>query len=508
MGENKLIRNSAVGIVQFVLTAVLTLLSVPVFINQLGLEQYGIFAIVSVIGNLNLLTNFGLNGALLVYVAKQGKCRQSDHDIIATQAVMVAIMVVFVSILLIFKASILENLFSIPTHYSSDSEKLFICLVLANAILLLGQTYTAVIDAQQKIHLTNIAQFTYSLIYWLGMITAVSLGGGLISIGIIALSAAAIWFVLVFVLFHLSWGKLNFQGIQSQFKKAIRKQLTYGGKIYLSGLAGFMFEPLSKILLSNFIGLNAVGLFEIGIKIKGQISGVLSKAFYPFLPFIANSPDNDLLKRKVFDFSKKIQLVVLPATILMAFVLTILAKLWLGEPRYEQAAVFAITLTTSMLLFSPPIMPVYQYFAAKNRADKNVWIQFSSVVVNAVVFLALYKTVGLYTILVSNTIAFLASYLLGNYYQYKYLGVNQKSEFPYYSKLLLYFLIISLACWLVRYYIPVSLFDLLIYPLIVGSSFILFVRTQKLISKTDLEVYFGTIPFLKKRLSRILIAEC
>lgn len=504
MGKNKLIKNATAGILQFVLTALLTLLSVPVFIHKLGLEQYGIFAIISVIGNLNLLTNFGLNGALMVYVAKQGKGRESDHDIIATQTVMFAIMAVFVSIILIFKGSIISDLFSIPAPYAVDSEKLLIYLAIANALLLLGQTYTAVIDAQQKIHLTNISQFIYSLIYWLGMIAAVSLGGGLVSIGMIAMGAAAIWFVLVFVLFRLSWGKVSFQGLKSQLKKSVRKQLSYGGKIYLSGMVGFMFEPLSKILLSNFIGLNAVGLFEIGIKIKGQINGVLSKAFYPFLPFIANSPDNDQLKSKVFDLAKKIQLMVLPVSLIIAFVLTILTKLWLGPKNYEQTSVFAITLTITMLLFSPPILPIYQYFAAKNKAEKNIWIQFSSVMVNAIVFFSFYKILGLYTILVSNTFAFIASYSLGYYYQYKYLGVHPPGEWSYYSKLIIYFTTLLLACALIRYFMPVSLLDLIIYPVMVGLSFILFVRSQQLISKNDLELYFGTIPFLKKQLTLLL----
>jgi O-antigen/teichoic acid export membrane protein len=189
MSKNTLVINSAIGILQFILTAILTLLSVPVFINKLGLELYGIFALVSVIGNLNLLSNFGLNSALLVYVAKQGKCRESDHDILATQIIMLAIMTLFITATVILKENIVLNLFSIPTKYSSDSGKLLIYLVFANALLLLGQTYTAVIDAQQKIHLTNICQFIYSLVYWGGMIAVVSLGGSLVTIGIIAFSA-------------------------------------------------------------------------------------------------------------------------------------------------------------------------------------------------------------------------------------------------------------------------------------------------------------------------------
>src|SRR5665647_1555287 len=117
MTNKLLVKNSFIGIIQFILTAVLTLISVPIFIHKLGMELYGIFAIVSVIGNLNLLTNFGLNGALLVYVAKQGKCRESDHDIVVTQIIMVLLTVIFTLLAVIFSDLIIKDVFKIPSQY-------------------------------------------------------------------------------------------------------------------------------------------------------------------------------------------------------------------------------------------------------------------------------------------------------------------------------------------------------------------------------------------------------
>ncbi len=105
MSKKTLIKNSAIGSIQFVLTAILTLVSVPIFIHKLGLELYGVFAIVSVIGNLNLLTNFGLNSSLLVYIANQGKSRESDYDIAVTQIIIIGVTALFTVIIIIFKGS-------------------------------------------------------------------------------------------------------------------------------------------------------------------------------------------------------------------------------------------------------------------------------------------------------------------------------------------------------------------------------------------------------------------
>ena len=199
MAGKLLIKNSLVGIIQFVLTAILTLISVPVFIHQLGMELYGIFAIISVIGNLNLLANFGLNGALLVYIAKQGKCRESDHDIIVTQIIMIILTLVFAMLAIIFCDFIIQKMFSIPARFVPEAKNLLIYLVFANSLLLLGQTYSAILDAKQKIYISNICQFIYSLIYWGGMIIAVSMGGQLTMIGMIALLSAIVWFLLVMI---------------------------------------------------------------------------------------------------------------------------------------------------------------------------------------------------------------------------------------------------------------------------------------------------------------------
>jgi hypothetical protein len=117
---------------------------------------------------------------------------------------------------------------------------------------------SAIIDANQKIYISNICQFIYSMIYWGGMIIAVSAGGQLTLIGIIALSSAIMWFSLVMMFSRHIWGKLEINGFRKNFIKTAKKQLTYGSKIYLSGLAGYLFEPLSKILLSNFIGVTVV----------------------------------------------------------------------------------------------------------------------------------------------------------------------------------------------------------------------------------------------------------
>lgn len=181
--KKRLINNSISGLVQLIISAILTFLCIPIFISKLGTEQYGVFALVSVIGNLNLFTNLGLNSSLTKFLAEQGQCIDSNKDITTTLLISIFIIIPISFLAYIFRFNLLTTLLDIPIIYYPEAEKLFCWLLIANSILLIGQTFTAILNALQRIYLTNIIQLVYSIIYWLGIIIVVSIGGHIDSVG-------------------------------------------------------------------------------------------------------------------------------------------------------------------------------------------------------------------------------------------------------------------------------------------------------------------------------------
>ena len=107
-----LIKNSLFGIIQFIAVAILTFLCVPIFINRLGVDAYGVFALITILGNLNFFSSFGLNSALLVFLSKQGKTEESQRDIVVVLFSTIAIAFLLCSMLYTFKTPIIENIFA------------------------------------------------------------------------------------------------------------------------------------------------------------------------------------------------------------------------------------------------------------------------------------------------------------------------------------------------------------------------------------------------------------
>ena len=151
-----LIKNSLFGVLQFIAVAILTFLCVPIFINRLGIDAYGVFALITILGNLNFFSSFGLNSALLVFLSKQGKTEESQRDIVVVLFSTIVIAFLICSMLYILKTPIIENIFAVPAEYIQSSSKLYDYLLAANFLLIVGQVAVSIIDAMQKIYISNI----------------------------------------------------------------------------------------------------------------------------------------------------------------------------------------------------------------------------------------------------------------------------------------------------------------------------------------------------------------
>ena len=502
-----LIKNSLFGVLQFVAVAVLTFVCVPIFINRLGEDAYGVFALVTILGNLNFFSSFGLNSALLVFLSKQGKTEESQRDIVVVLFSTIIISLLLCSLLYIFKTPIIETIFAIPQEYIASSAKLYDYLLLANLLLIIGQVGVSIVDALQKIYISNIIQFVYNIIYWLGLIVVVALGGGLDLIGLPLLFAAIVWFALIFWKARTLWGSFKLtQPLRPHFKRVIKKQFMYGAKIFTAGFCGFFLEPLSKILLSNFCGINLVAYYDIALRIKQQITGFFQKAAYPLFPYISEQPKTQKLNEMIADMSKKITLIVTFLSLLITFTFPILVKLWLGEDYTQTTLIYILAICVSYILFSPPILPIYYYLQSKNMADKTIYMHLGGVISNILVFFALYRVTGVYAIVISNISSVLFGYLLGVFYMKRYNDFKIGEVLKYYATIILWIIIAGGVCYLLKVYIvPQSLFDILLYPLMIIVTFIIFTKLGMLLNRKDLDRYLGTVPKVGDLASKILL---
>lgn len=491
MNKKQFYTNSVSGIIQLLFTALLTFICIPIFISKLGVVNYGIFAIISLIGNLTVFANLGFSTMLTKYLSEQGKCDESDFDILVTIVLMLIVISIPSFLIIYFNQFFLIKLFKIPIQSLAPSKTLYICLVFANIFLFLGQVSIAIIAALQKIYINNLLQFINAAIYWISIIIVVSLGYGLGEIGYLILASAIIWFVLSFVIAFKNWGKLNYFGVIDNFKRIVKKQLVFGSKIYVAGIVIFLFEPMTKLLISSFIGIKEVGYFDIAIKVKNQLQGVIARLFDPFFPFISQLKDMGKIKFAVIDIAQKYFLIAIPFTASLIFIVKPLLTLWLGNSNNPDIIFGCILIPVSYLLFSSSILPVYFFLISKGLAGKTIILHMSNAVVNASIIFLLYKKLGYTSVVLGISGGIFSSFLFGIYYQKKYLGIMLFESFNQLQDFLLSFIIIITFNGVYCY------FESNIYLQVIGIvtiTIILTIFTYRwlaLVNIKDIKMYLG-----------------
>ena len=504
MDKKRFYKNSVSGVIQLIITALLTFICIPLFLNKLGAEAYGIFSVVAVIGSLNVFANLGLNYALIKFLAEQGRGMESDYDIFVNLLIQLLIIVPLSFIAYQLKNTILLQLFNIPMKFYAQANTLYVCLLASNFLIFLGQTFTAILSAIQKIYLVNFIQMIYSFLYW-GLIILVLLqGNGLSQVGYMILLAAIIWFFIILVVSIYQWGKMDIIGIRNNIKRVFIKQIEYGLKMYVSGIFSFLYEPITKILISHFIGLKEVGYLDLGFKVRNQVYGLLTRVLDPFFPFFSQEKNIEKLKYFINDVEQKFMLVVLPIIATIIICSESFLHLWL--PIVNNEILYAvIMLTCAHLLFSLTVAPNFIYLASKNLAEKTIYIQATNVGVNFIVFFLTYKYLGFFGMILSLSAAILCSFLLGLYYQFKYQGTCIFKNFKHFLKYFILFGILLITGTVSSYFISNNWMRISVIPVIIFMVAISAIKYLKFFNNEDIYRYINSNSKLGSFMVSILV---
>lgn len=496
-----LVKNSVFGLVQAVINLLLVFFAIPVFIRMLGSETYGVFALVMVVGNLNTFTNLGLTSALVKFIAEQGKSEESNIDILVNLILMIAALLPLTLIFAYFDKFILIDFLKIPLKVFNDAKWLYFWLLWANFLLLVGQVFKSILDALQKVYITSVQQLIYNLLYWGLILAALLLGFNLPVIGLAIFISAFVWFIITIISTIKEWGIVTFYGFHKKFKKAAKKQLNYGLKIYAGGLIGFLYEPLSKILISNFIGIAEVGFYDIALKLRSQLWGFIANIFYPLFPFLSEQKDNMIVRKYVHDLEQKTFFIVVPIIAIVILLMNPFIEAWLGE-NVDIISITAMLIISFHLVGSTTI-PNYQFLMAKNLAQKTIILQLSNVVFNAIFFLASVYFIGYYALILGNIAAILCSFILSLYYQKKYLDSLIFDSISQVIKLINSFIIIVLIGLFIKVLLNGhNILILIVVPLVLAPITLLLYKMFGLIKVDDIYRYFGK----SNKVSKILVS--
>jgi O-antigen/teichoic acid export membrane protein len=283
MYQHQIIRNAVLSITQIVISAIILFILYRYLLDELGAAQLGIWSLVFATVSASRISELGLSGSVLKFVAQYLAQNEITRVTAVIQTAMISI-IVFMSLVLFMVYPITKWILG----YAISPEELTVALpLLPYALFSLWLTsLTGVIQSAlegcQRFDLRAYVQIGTQGLY---LILAIGL---IPAYGLYGLAYAQI--LQVFLLLIINWFFLRYLLPELPFipwhwsRLIFREIFSYGFYFQVISISQIIYDPVTKILISRFGGLELTGYYEIANRLIQQLRAILLSANRVLIP--------------------------------------------------------------------------------------------------------------------------------------------------------------------------------------------------------------------------------
>jgi len=391
----------------FVIYMVVSFFLTPFMVHHLGNTGYGIWILVgSLTGYLGIL-DLGLRPAVVKYVARY---RALGDDEMVNRVVN-TILVIFSSIagLVVIGSLILSyfspEAFKVPPEYNGQLRVIIIIVGLNVAASFPFGVFGAMLNALQRFDLNNVIQITVFLVRTVFLVLFLKLGGGLITLGVIVLSASLTEFAL-----KTRWClKIN-PTLEINRHLASRETFRiiagFSAYTFIMSIAVRISFQTDAIVIGAMVSAEAITFFSIGSSMIDYLSTLISHMSVTVTPLASGldaTGDDARMRKLLFIGTRYCLLVILPVGCAYLILGETFISLWMG-PQYgpSSAKVLAILMWSYFGYLSQFVAG--SVFYGLGKVKKLAYLNLGTALVNIILSVILVKPFGIYGVALGTAI--------------------------------------------------------------------------------------------------------
>jgi len=418
-----------------------SLLLVPIFIDELGKDGYGIVILVGSIISLSTLFEMGVRTGLVRFLAKSysKKDFQLFNEYLNTSIVIYLGIWMLLSILLIYFSPLLATTFKVPNNYHD----LAVILLRTFGVITIFWSFTspifsAITSAFNRYDVTNYRQSLISTISIISVIVAVKyFNVGIVGWAVLTVIFDAITTISIVV---IAFQMTPFIAVSTKLfrKDRLIEMLKFGFIAFIGGWSRKMKIDADPLILSSFLGPAAIPIYRAGVAmpsharpligaLTGQIHTV-STAYYS---------TGDIVRfRKVFESGTKYTLLMgVPLLVVFLFFADDILQLWLGTRLTAKELHNAVLCMQGMAVIDFCFYLEGSSYAILYGMNKLKFMTFTDIFlgiinISASILLVKYSGWGIPSVLLPTIILEGLARPWYLYYTAKVMGYAQKSILP------------------------------------------------------------------------------
>ena len=283
-------------------------LTTPLLVKGLGVERYGIWALVIAVVGVAGVLDLGLTPSITYFVACYRGMGDREHArqvLSAAQSILLTTGLAFLLATVFFRES-LAGVFNIPDEAHDAFYRLLPWIGGAGACMLFRQSFLALLQGCEEYIVLGLISPSMTVLRCTGIILILHFSGDLLELSQFWLAYTAIEMIVYMVMARRFCDVFSVVPFRASWK-VCHELFVYGVPIALNTLASLLRHRAGNFLVSVVIGAAAVGLYNIPAIIAGYYMSLVSVPMGVLLPrfsFYVGRGDRELLRSLFFRVSR------------------------------------------------------------------------------------------------------------------------------------------------------------------------------------------------------------
>lgn len=394
--RKKLILNTIYNFIGKAFGIIINIILTPYIIKKIGVEAFGIWAIVFVFASYLGLFDFGIRWSYIKYIAEYNKKGDnlSLNKIINTGLFFYSIVFILLFLILYLLRNEISDLFKISGELKKDFNFVFIIAIISFGLNNVFSAFICVPEGLQRMDISNKIKILCGFLNLLGTFIFLSLGlklkGLIINNLIINITQITIFSLVSYNLIERL--KLNFSYVD---KTELVKIFRFGIKNQIAAMHEVASFQTDKFFIGNYLNMIYVSFYDVGTKLLTPIryfTSLIISAIVPAVSELKAGNDMERVLKLYAIISKYIVTVIIPLFFLINFYGRDIINLWVGNQFQSTVNVFYIL--TPGYFFYCLCNVCYVIAIGLGRPDINMKYGIIATVLNLILSFTLIRIFG------------------------------------------------------------------------------------------------------------------
>ena len=339
--KEKIVKNTLFNTLGHFWVILVALFLTPYIISHIGIERYGIWAIVGVLTGYFDLLDFGIGTSFVKYISEY--YAKNDYkkinQIVNTGFIFYSIFAVLIVLLGFSIIGLLLKSFNVPQGLYEEAVFVFLLGIIIFGASNALSVFVAIQGGLQRMEISNIVVVVMSVPNIVGTIFFLErdygLSGLMINNAIILVISSIANIIIAFkILPELRFNPFLFS------REMFKRLFSFGVKLQFAKIADNITFQTDKILIAYFLNVSYVGFYQLGSSITSKMRGLpllLISALLPAASEMNAFNEREKLHELYLRGTKYLSAVSIPLVFFVIISAHLIMLAWIGK-GYEKSA--------------------------------------------------------------------------------------------------------------------------------------------------------------------------